>query len=378
MVRRLGISREALGTLRRSRASSESSNAGVAPLYRPAHRAIDVAGRVVILVDDGLATGVTAIAAVRVLRARGARAVILAVPVCPSSVNERLGSEFDEIVCLSSPRVFHGVGAAYEDFTQTSDRQVIELLTRARGAPMPDDRDPSPDGDGVAEFEITVSDAGVRLPGTLRLPERAHGPRDLRPRQRLAPGSSPKPRRRLALERRRPRQPCCSTSSPSAEAARPRQCLRHRPPGRPAASWRHAGWAARAPDVQDLPVGLFGASTGAAAALRAAALAPETVAVVVSRGGRPDLAGPALGRVKAPTLFVVGGEDREVLALNRRAAASLAAPHEIVVIPGAGHLFDEPGALDQVARFAARWFEARLVAGDRPGRRLGASAGDPA
>ncbi len=100
--------------------------------YRPNHPAVDVDGRTVLLVDDGLATGVTAVAAARVLRARGARAVILAVPVCPDGVAERLRSEFDGFVCLSSPRPFLGVGAAYEDFAQTSDREVVELLARAR------------------------------------------------------------------------------------------------------------------------------------------------------------------------------------------------------------------------------------------------------
>jgi putative phosphoribosyl transferase len=114
----------------------------------------------------------------------------------------------------------------------------------------------------------------------------------------------------------------------------------------------------------ELRVGLFGASTGAAAALVAAGERPGPVAAVVSRGGRPDLAGPALERVAAPTLLVVGGADTQVLALNRRAAGRLAAPHRMEVVPGAGHLFEEPGALDEVARLAAAWFVAHL----RPGR----------
>jgi pimeloyl-ACP methyl ester carboxylesterase len=106
-----------------------------------------------------------------------------------------------------------------------------------------------------------------------------------------------------------------------------------------------------------LRVGVFGASTGAAAALVAAAARPDEVAAVVSRGGRPDLAGPALPRVQAPTLLVVGGADLEVLELNRRALAVLgAAEKQLVVVPGATHLFEEPGALDEVARLAAEWF----------------------
>jgi dienelactone hydrolase len=110
----------------------------------------------------------------------------------------------------------------------------------------------------------------------------------------------------------------------------------------------------------ELEVGLFGASTGAAAALVAAAERPNRVAAVVSRGGRPDLAGPALERVTAPTLLIVGGADTQVLTLNRQAAGRLAAPHRMEVVPGASHLFEEPGALDEVARLAAAWFAAYL------------------
>jgi dienelactone hydrolase len=113
------------------------------------------------------------------------------------------------------------------------------------------------------------------------------------------------------------------------------------------------------PVVRGLPVGLFGASTGAAAALVAAARDP-CVRAVVSRGGRPDLAGDALARVRAPTLLIVGGGDTQVLELNRRAARDLAAPQRIEVIPGATHLFEEPGALEQVAQLAAGWFQDHL------------------
>jgi dienelactone hydrolase len=118
----------------------------------------------------------------------------------------------------------------------------------------------------------------------------------------------------------------------------------------------------RAGPAQSLPIGLFGASTGAAAALVAAAERPEDVAAVVSRGGRPDLAGPALARVRAPTLLIVGGADEVVLDLNRRALELLPAESRLVVVPGATHLFEEPGALEQVAKLAADWF-ARYLGG---------------
>jgi dienelactone hydrolase len=110
-----------------------------------------------------------------------------------------------------------------------------------------------------------------------------------------------------------------------------------------------------------MPVGLFGASTGAAAALVTAAARPDTVAAVVSRGGRPDLAGPALSEVPQPTLLIVGGDDPEVLDLNREVQDRLAGPNRLEVVPGATHLFEEPGALEQVAALARAWFATRLV-----------------
>ncbi|WP_329018353.1 dienelactone hydrolase family protein [Micromonospora rifamycinica] len=119
-------------------------------------------------------------------------------------------------------------------------------------------------------------------------------------------------------------------------------------------------WLTAEPALGRLPVGLFGASTGAAAALVTAAGRPQRIAALVSRGGRPDLAGPALAGVRAPTLLLVGGRDDQVIALNEQAAERLTAPHELRVVPGAGHLFEEPGALDQVADAAAEWFTRHL------------------
>jgi putative phosphoribosyl transferase len=115
-------------------------------------------------------------------------------------------------------------------------------------------------------------------------------------------------------------------------------------------------WLAREPLTRRLARGYFGASTGAGAALRAAAERPERVVAVVSRGGRPDLAGPDLPRVKAATLLIVGGEDRQVIALNREAMARMTAPVHLEIVPGASHLFEEPGTLEEVASLAARWF----------------------
>jgi len=118
-----------------------------------------------------------------------------------------------------------------------------------------------------------------------------------------------------------------------------------------------------------LPIGLFGASTGAGAALLAAAQRPERVAAVVSRGGRPDLAGPALRQVQSPTLLIVGGRDTQVIELNRLALAQLRGKTKMEIVPRATHLFEEPGALEEVGRLAREWFGAHLAAAPARERR---------
>ena len=120
-------------------------------------------------------------------------------------------------------------------------------------------------------------------------------------------------------------------------------------------------WLTQFPDTKHLPIGYFGASTGAAAALAAAAVRPDVIGAVVSRGGRPDLAGSALPRVRAPTLLIVGGDDRQVIELNRVALAQLRCEKQLVIVPAATHLFEEPGALDEVARLARDWFQRYLI-----------------
>jgi dienelactone hydrolase len=122
-------------------------------------------------------------------------------------------------------------------------------------------------------------------------------------------------------------------------------------------------WAGEQPETRALPVGYFGASTGAGAALLAAARRPDAVGAVVSRGGRPDLAGEALPLVRAPTLLLVGGADGQVIALNEAALARLRDEKELRIIPGATHLFEEPGALEEVAGLARDWFLRHLAPG---------------
>jgi dienelactone hydrolase len=120
-------------------------------------------------------------------------------------------------------------------------------------------------------------------------------------------------------------------------------------------------WLVQRAETRDLRIGYFGASTGAGAALVAAAKRPELAGALVSRGGRPDLAGPALGRVQAPTLLIVGGADLPVIAMNRDAFAQLRCQKRLAIVPGASHLFEEPGAMEQVAHLARDWFVEHLA-----------------
>jgi dienelactone hydrolase len=126
-------------------------------------------------------------------------------------------------------------------------------------------------------------------------------------------------------------------------------------------------WVREQEDIKSLPIGYFGASTGAAAALVAAARAPEDVGAIVSRGGRPDMGGAVLDQVRAPTLLIVGGRDVGVLGLNEQALAQLRCEKSLEIVPGATHLFEEPGALDQVIDLAGRWFMRHLAERPREG-----------
>lgn len=128
-----------------------------------------------------------------------------------------------------------------------------------------------------------------------------------------------------------------------------------------------SAWLRADPHTSRLALGYFGASTGGGAALVAAAESPEDVGAVVSRGGRPDLAGAALPRVQAPTLLIVGGRDEPVIEMNREALARLRCEKRLEIVPGATHLFEEPGTLEEVARLAAGWFARHLAGGALPG-----------
>ncbi|MCX4801453.1 phosphoribosyltransferase [Streptomyces sp. NBC_01214] len=308
---------------------------------------VPLEGRTVIVVDDGIATGATAVAACEVVRAQGAARVVLAVPVAPPDAVTRLGTAADEVVCLATPHAFRAVGEWYQDFSQTPDEEVVFLLARAAADPVT--RPP------VRAVEVEVEAGGLVLAGDLALPEDvgavvvfAHGSGSSRHSPRNRSVAADLNRAGLATL-------LLDLLTPDEEADRANVFDIETLAGRLAAA---TAWLRRR---ELLPTGWFGASTGAAAALWAAGEPGAEIGAVVSRGGRPDLAGARLATVRAPTLLIVGGRDSTVLDLNRRAQRELRCENRLEIVPGATHLFEEPGALDEVAGLARDWFTRHLV-----------------
>lgn len=314
--------------------------------YRPGQAAVALAGRTVIVLDDGLATGLTMIAALKAVRAQGPKLLVCAVPVAAEDSLAHVARFADDVVCLATPASFRAVGQYYFDFDNVSDAQVIDLLA-APGAHH--------------EEEWLASSAQVRIPagkvvleGDLLLPPSptglvifAHGSGSSRHSSRNRFVATVLNRRGFAtllfdlLTEEEDRDPQKRFDIPLL-AERLEAAL---------------AWARQEPSCHGLPMGLFGASTGAAAAIIAAAARPDDVKAVVSRGGRPDLAGGmALVQLRTHTLLLVGGADWEVLELNRAACNQMNDWAEIAIVSGATHLFEEPGTLEHAATLAADWF----------------------
>ena len=330
--------------------------------YRGERAGPSLKGRVAIVVDDGIATGSTARAACRVARALGAARVILAAPIAPPSTARQLAGDADEVILLDTPRDFGAIGQFYDDFTQTSDDEVVALLARAAEPalvrPAAPRRFPGGAGDPpVVDAEIQLRAGMTRLEGHLTVPESARG------MVVFAHGSGSSrhsPRNRYVasiLNDAGLGTLLFDLLTPDEELNRGNvfdiELLARRLAD-------VTGWLRTVPQARDLPIGYFGASTGAGAALLTAAAPGARLAAIVSRGGRPDLAAPRLGDVRAPTLLIVGGRDDVVLELNRQAQAQMRCESRLAVVPGATHLFEEPGALRQAAELARDWFLAHL------------------
>ena len=330
-----------------AREREQAEVAARAARYRASRPREPLAGRVAVVVDDGIATGATARAACQVARAHGAVRVVLAVPVAPPGWEDRIAAAADELVCAHVAADFISVGQFYADFTQTTDEEVsacldlslgeISLSRTSKVAPVA--------GDTTLAGYLTVPD---KAPGIVLF---AHGSGSGRssPRNWYVAGVLHEAGLGTLLfdlliaEEELDR---ANVFDIGLLARRLSQVT---------------AWLRDQPAAAGTGIGYFGASTGAAAALLAAAEPGAGISAVVSRGGRPDLAASRLAAVTAPTLLIVGGEDHVVLDLNRQAQAGLRCENRLEVVPGAGHLFEEPGTLAVAAALARDWFTAHLA-----------------
>jgi len=321
--------------------------------FRAGRPRVDVAGRTAVVVDDGIATGSTARAACRVARGQGAARVILAAPVGAPSSERALRQDCDDVVCLHAPASFGAVGQWYADFTPVPDAEVAALLRRAAVSRVQAAGQARPE----AGADIRIQAGAVAATGHLTVPDHAagvvvfvhgSGSSRLSPRNRYVAGRLNGAGLGTLL---------FDLLTPEEEADRSNVFDVPLLAGRLTDVTR---WLRGRPEARDARICYFGASTGAAAALWAAADQDAGIAAVVSRGGRPDLAGSRLAAVRAPTLLIVGGRDDIVLGLNRQAQQRLRCETRLAVVPGATHLFEEPGALDAVTELARDWFTGHL------------------
>ena len=334
--------------------------------FRVHHPRRDLRGRTVLIIDDGLATGSTAIAACEVARSLGALHIVVAVPVAPPEAADRLADHADEFISLRTPSDFRAVGQFYEHFGQVTDHEVLDVLdacsdhepwsvrpVESAAAVSTASAAASAAASSIVDAEVMIEFDGVALPGHLTIPDSpigivlfAHGsgssrhsPRNTQVAEVLHAASIGTLLFDLLTE--------------DEEVDRANVFDIELLAGRLLAT---TAWVHERPDCAALPVGYFGASTGAGAALRAAAVSSIPISAVVSRGGRPDLAGVHLKEVTAPTLLIIGGRDSTVIDLNCDAAELLAGEVRMVIIAGASHLFEEPGTLLAAANEARDWF----------------------
>jgi putative phosphoribosyl transferase len=325
-----------------------------AELFRRGRPRVQLDGKVAVIVDDGIATGSTIKAACRVARGLGAARVVVAAPVAPADIAERLAGNADEVVVVERPLSFYAIGQFYVDFNQTTDDEVISQLERMAQTPVGSQAaDPPESGLDGFDGNVNIAAGEVTLEGRLSLPPDSKGTVVF---VHGSGSSRHSPRNRhvaQALNQARLGTLLFDLLTPKEELDRAYvfdiELLAKR-------LIEVTGWLTRFEEWPSQPIGYFGASTGAAAALRAAADLGTHIASVVSRGGRPDLTGPRICDVVAPTLLIVGSLDTVVLDLNREARAQMRCETSLEVVPGATHLFEEPGTLDQAATLARQWF----------------------
>jgi putative phosphoribosyl transferase len=323
-------------------------------LLRGSEEPVQVQGKTVIVIDDGIATGATVRMALALLRRQSPKALVVAVPVAPAGTADAFEEQADSFFCLQERALFGAIGQFYADFSQVDEETARHLLT-AQTLQMNQCQTHEP-------HSVAIPMDGVSTHGILTRPEGARGivlfvhgsgsgrfsPRNQSVAKQLAHAGFATLLMDLLTE---------DEEREDLQTGR----LRFDIPFLAKRLAQITEWVKNSPETRGLTIGFFGASTGAAAALIAVAEDPGAVSAVVSRGGRPDLADPVLDKVQTPTLLIVGGEDTVVIDLNILALEKLAGEKKIEIIPGATHLFEEPGALEQVASLAANWFREHLT-----------------
>lgn len=328
-------------------------------LFRESREFASVANKTVIVVDDGLATGATMSAAVRFLQKKTASKIILAVPVAARSSAEQFRSKVDEVVVLEERDDLNSVSQWYKDFSQVTDREVVELLKKNVEGSKKMTRE--------IEVPLNTTNNTAKLNGDLTTFSSmkavivfAHGS-----------GSSRKSVRNQQVARYLNKNGFGTflfDLLTDLEAEDRRNVFNIEFLSNRLVS--ATKWLRQQPELKTIPIGFFGASTGAGAAIQAASKLDDTNSIyaIVSRGGRPDLAADALKIVQTPTLLLVGGADIGVIELNQKAQSQLS--HcELSIVPGATHLFEEPGALEEVSKQAAEWFQSHLLL-EKPNLRI--------
>ncbi|MGC8510024.1 MAG: phosphoribosyltransferase family protein [Acidimicrobiales bacterium] len=357
VVRAAGVDRERFDDVERR---ERDELARRVELYRGSRPPADLRGRTVLLVDDGVATGATARVAARVARARGAIAVVLVTPVVAADAVASLREDIDEVIAVIVARGPFAVGQWYQRFDQTTDEEVLDDLGRAaRRFARPRDDEP---WTGPTEV-VDIVTSTARLEGHLSVPDAA------RTVVLVAHTGAHEALRDLQVTESLNRRGHATLLLDLlvGDEARDRTAVDAELLARrlvEATTWvgHRVG--------DDVALGYLGAGVGAAAALRAAAGVPPPVAAVVSLGGRVDLAGDhALERLRVPTLLIVGGDDPFAVTLTSAVRRRLTCENRVVIVPGATHLFSEPGAMEQAAELAGDWFDATLSRARRVGAR---------
>jgi putative phosphoribosyl transferase len=323
--------------------------------YRPGKLPVELKGRTVIVVDDGLATGSTMIAALQSARAKKPAYLVCAVPVAAGDSLARVSSLADDVVCLATPWPFNAVGRFYQDFNGVTDAEVVETFATIDA--------PTEKQSEASSESVRIPVEGVVLEGDLIIPG---SPRGLVIFVHGSGSSRHSSRNRFVARVLNQRGfatllfDLLTQAEDREAAARFDIALLAR---RLDATLQ---WVLTESVAKKLPIGLFGASTGAAAAIVVAAARQGQIRAVVSRGGRPDLAGAlALSQIRTHTLLIVGGADTQVLSLNRDAQILMRDWAELTVVPGATHLFEESGTLEKAAVAASEWF-ARWLQDESP------------